>query len=115
MRIELILTDIEGTTSSISFVKDVLFPYAAEHLPAFVRAHTDELRSRPAASAARGTAGGRPSARDDTVSRIRVLLDWISADKKATPLKTLQGFIWQAGYESGAYRAHMYPDATAAL
>ena len=115
MRIKLILTDIEGTTSSISFVKDVLFPYAAEHLPAYVRAHSDELRSLLADTAALSTTEGRPVASDDTEALIQVLLDWISADKKATPLKTLQGFIWQAGYESGAYRAHMYPDATAAL
>ncbi len=115
MRIKLILTDIEGTTSSISFVKDVLFPYAAEHLPAYVRAHSDELRSLLADTAALSTTEGRPVASDDTEALIQVLLDWISADKKATPLKTLQGLIWQAGYESGAYRAHMYPDATAAL
>src|SRR5690606_14280634 len=115
MRIKLILTDIEGTTSSISFVKDVLFPYAAEHLPAYVRAHTDELRSLLADTAALSTAEGRPVARDDTEALIQVLLDWIAADKKATPLKTLQGLIWRAGYESGAYRAHMYPDASDAL
>lgn len=115
MRIKLILTDIEGTTSSISFVKDVLFPYAAEHLPAYVRAHTDELRSLLADTATLSTTEGHPVASDDTEALIQVLLSWIAADKKATPLKTLQGFIWQAGYESGAYRAHMYPDATAAL
>lgn len=115
MTIKLILTDIEGTTSSISFVKDVLFPYAAEHLPAYVRAHSDELRSLLADTAALSTAEGRPVASDDTEALIQVLLDWIAADKKATPLKTLQGLIWQAGYESGAYRAHIYPDATAAL
>lgn len=115
MTIKLILTDIEGTTSSISFVKDVLFPYAAEHLPAYVRAHSDELCSLLADTAALSTAEGRPVASDDTEALIQVLLDWIAADKKATPLKTLQGLIWQAGYESGAYRAHMYPDATAAL
>lgn len=115
MTIKLILTDIEGTTSSISFVKDVLFPYAAEHLPAYVRAHADDLRSLLADTAALSTTEGRPVASDDTEALIQVLLDWIAADKKATPLKTLQGLIWQAGYESGAYRAHMYPDATAAL
>lgn len=115
MTIKLILTDIEGTTSSISFVKDVLFPYAAEHLPAYVRTHTDDLRSLLADTAALSTTDGHPVACDDTEALIQVLLDWIAADKKATPLKTLQGLIWQAGYESGAYRAHMYPDATAAL
>jgi enolase-phosphatase E1 len=37
MKLPVVLTDIEGTTSSISFVKDVLFPYARERLPRWVR------------------------------------------------------------------------------
>ena len=40
------------------------------------------------------------------------LLQWIAEDRKATPLKALQGMIWKTGYENGDYQAHMYPDAT---
>ncbi|MAE34706.1 MAG: acireductone synthase [Oceanospirillaceae bacterium] len=49
---------------------------------------------------------------DNTDALIAKLLQWISEDRKATPLKALQGLIWKTGYENGDYQAHMYPDAT---
>ena len=103
-----ILTDIEGTTSSISFVKDVLFPYARERLPAFVRANAKlpEVR-RQLDDAAREAA--IPA--DDNEAIIRLLLHWIDEDRKATPLKALQGMIWVGGYDGRDFVAHVYPDA----
>ena len=117
MTVKLILTDIEGTTSSISFVKDVLFPYAATHLPDFIRTHLndDKIRSLLADTAALAASEGLAVNAGDTDALIAILLDWIAADKKATPLKTLQGMIWRAGYEQSDYKAHMYPDATDCL
>ncbi|MBE0482488.1 MAG: acireductone synthase [Bacterioplanes sp.] len=115
MTIRLILTDIEGTTSSISFVKEVLFPYATKHLPDYVRTHQHTLVDVLAATAALAAEEGRQIDVNDIEALIDVLLSWIANDKKATPLKTLQGLIWRAGYEQGDYRAHMYPDATQAL
>lgn len=115
MTIRLILTDIEGTTSSISFVQDVLFPYAAQHLPSYVRTNQHTLADVLAATAALATEEGQQVDVNDTEGLIQVLLSWIANDKKATPLKTLQGLIWRAGYEQGDYQAHMYPDATQAL
>ncbi|WP_430460154.1 acireductone synthase [Thalassolituus sp. LLYu03] len=114
MTVKLILTDIEGTTSSISFVKDVLFPYAATHLPDFIRTHLhdDNIRSLLADTATLAASEGLAVNADDTDALIALLLDWIAADKKATPLKALQGMIWRSGYEQGDYQAHMYPDAT---
>lgn len=112
MSIQAILTDIEGTTSSISFVKDVLFPYAAEHLDGFVKSH---LQHPDVQQALRDTAqlcGKNP---DDLNALLNQLQDWLREDKKITPLKTLQGLIWQAGYEQGDYQAHMYEDATDCL
>jgi enolase-phosphatase E1 len=106
-----ILTDIEGTTSSISFVKDVLFPYAREQLPAFVREHGDEPDVRRWLDAAAVDAGGVCT--DDTL--IEMLQGWIDTDYKHTALKALQGMIWVAGYESGDFAAHIYPDAAEAL
>lgn len=111
-RIDTIVTDIEGTTSSISFVKDVLFPYAARHLPDYVREHRDDPTVAAALDATAAEAGLE---RSDTAALIEQLLAWIARDSKATPLKTLQGLIWAAGYECGAYRAHIYPDAASAL
>lgn len=106
-----ILTDIEGTTSSISFVKDVLFPYARAALPAFVREHGQEAEVRRWLDAAAVDAGG--ICQDDVL--VETLQGWIDADRKHTALKALQGLIWQQGYADGDYAAHMYPDAPAAL
>lgn len=110
--IRAILTDIEGTTSSISFVKDVLFPYAARELPEFVRAHRTDGQVRHQLDAAAELAG-IPSHDSETV--LRQLLQWIHDDVKATPLKALQGMLWKRGYESGAYKAHVYADAVQKL
>lgn len=107
-----IVTDIEGTTSSISFVKEVLFPYAARHLAGYVRMHRDD----PAvAGALDATAAEARLERSDTEALIGQLLTWIAEDSKTTALKTLQGLIWTAGYENGDYQAHIYPDAASAL
>ena len=105
--IKAILTDIEGTTSSLSFVKDVLFPYAAEHLPDFVRAHRDEPQVAQLLDDARAVAGGS----GDDEALIAQLLEWIVTDRKITPLKALQGLIWEEGYARGDFRGHIYEDA----
>ena len=111
--VKVILTDIEGTTSSISFVKDVLFPYAAEHLPEYVRGHLndDAVKTALQQTAELAEADGQTINSDDTKALIAKLLQWIAEDRKATPLKSLQGLIWKTGYENGDYKAHMYPDA----
>lgn len=112
--VKLILTDIEGTTSSISFVKDVLFPYAADHLPAFVKENINDEKVQTALqqTAELAAEDGDVINTEDTDALIAKLLQWISEDRKATPLKALQGLIWKTGYENGDYQAHMYPDAT---
>jgi enolase-phosphatase E1 len=112
--IKLILTDIEGTTSSISFVKDVLFPYAAKHLPAYVKQHIEDDVVKTALQQTAELAGADGIEIDvkNTDQLIKQLLVWIAEDRKATPLKALQGLIWKTGYENGDYQAHMYPDAT---
>lgn len=106
-----ILTDIEGTTSSISFVKQVLFPYARQALPGFVREHGRDPEVRRWLDAAAVDIG---SVCQDAVLA-EVLQGWIDEDRKHTALKALQGMIWEQGYRSGAYRAHLYPDAAPAL
>lgn len=111
MPVRAILTDIEGTTSSISFVKDVLFPYARRALPGFVREHGQEPEVRRWLDTVATEQGGICS--DDTI--VEVLQGWIDEDRKHTALKALQGMIWSAGYRSADFTAHMYPDAAAAL
>jgi len=99
-----ILTDIEGTTSSIAFVAETLFPYARARLPAFVAAHPDE--TAPILAEVAAIEPGDP---------VATLTRWIDEDRKATPLKTLQGMIWADGYRERAFTGHIYPDAAAAL
>jgi enolase-phosphatase E1 len=103
-----VLTDIEGTLGPVAFVREVLFPYAAAALPAFVRDQAgDPQVASLLAEAAR--LGGVPLS--DLAQVTRCLLDWISADAKVTPLKALQGLVWEQGYRAGHFRAPVYPDA----
>jgi enolase-phosphatase E1 len=106
-----VLTDIEGTTSAISFVKDVLFPYARAALPGFVREHGAEPEVRQWLDRAAVDAGG--VCKDEVI--VEVLQGWIDEDRKHPALKALQGMIWQDGYDGGDYQAHVYPDAAQAL
>ena len=99
-----VVTDIEGTTSSIAFVHEVLFPYARARLSEFVDGHHDEVA--PILDEVRATEG---ELSDEAL--VAVLRRWIDEDRKAPPLKTLQGLIWREGYESGELRGHMYDDA----
>ena len=110
--IRAIVTDIEGTTSSLSFVKDVLFPYAAEQLPTYVRERRTEPEIRKQLNETARLAD-LPS--HDAKPLIDQLMSWIRSDTKATPLKALQGLIWEGGYRSGAYKAHVYDDAVRGL
>jgi len=107
-----IVTDIEGTTSSISFVHDVLFPYARQHLAGFVETHGDRPEVRHWLHEAAREAGLAEASRQEVVE---LLLRWIDEDRKSTALKALEGMIWEAGYASGAYRAHVYPEVAARL
>lgn len=104
-----ILTDIEGTTSSIGFVHEILFPYAKTALPDFVREHQRESGVATLLDQVR-EAVSEPEATTERV--IEVLLGWLDEDKKATPLKALQGLIWERGYRAGDYAGHVYADAT---
>lgn len=106
-----VVTDIEGTTSSISFVRDVLFPYARRALPAFVRARGKDAEVRRWLDRAAMDVGGVAS--DECL--VEVLQDWIDADRKHIALKALQGMIWDAGYRGGDFCAHIYDDAATAL
>ena len=106
-----ILTDIEGTTSSIAFVKDVLFPYARRELPRFVREHGNDPDVRHWLDAVATEAGGICS--DEVIAE--TLQGWIDQDRKHTALKALQGMLWKDGYARGDFRGHVYADAAAAL
>jgi enolase-phosphatase E1 len=99
----MILVDIEGTTTDIGFVHDVLFPLSYEALPAFVAAHPDD----PDVLAAKARVGD-----GDLVETLR---KWIREDRKETVLKQLQGRIWAASYADGTLKSHVYDDVAPAF
>lgn len=112
--IRFILTDIEGTTTSVSFVYDVLFPYFRIHIQ-----RLNELMNNPqvvqAFEQTIELAAKEDQAIQTTDEIIKQLLDWSLADKKITPLKTLQGILWADGYESGEIKGHVYDDVLPAM
>lgn len=113
-----VLTDIEGTTTSISFVYDVLFPYAEARLEESLK------RPDPPPELAEAVGRLREEHREerawgeelpdfgDGVTYARRLM---ALDRKSTGLKALQGLIWEEGYRSGAIRSHVFPDVPGAL
>ncbi|MFI4955572.1 MAG: acireductone synthase, partial [Gammaproteobacteria bacterium] len=110
--IKAILTDIEGTTTKLSFVKDVLFPYAYEHLPAYVEQHKSSPQVVQILNEAREYLANTTLSDSQIVQQF---LSWIEQDKKITALKTLQGLIWKNGYEKEELKSHVYPDAVEQL
>jgi len=107
------VVDVEGTTTTIAFVHDVLFPYADRALDAYVAAHRADPAVAGALREAAALAGEEADVDDATI--LAHLHRWIAEDRKATPLKTLQGLIWTEGYANGALRGHVYADAAAGL
>lgn len=96
----------------IAFVKDVLFPYADARLDAYVAAHRDDPEVAAAMREA-ATEMGDPDADDRDV--LAQLHRWIADDAKVTPLKTLEGLIWNEGYARGDLQGHVYSDVPPAL
>src|SRR3546814_12952183 len=94
--VEAVLTDIEGTTSSIAFVHEVLFPHARRHLADPVRQHEADLGDL--FDQIRG-AEGQPGL--STEQNITVLLGGMGEERKAPPLEALQGSNWRQGHEAG--------------
>ncbi|HEY3486959.1 MAG TPA: acireductone synthase [Gammaproteobacteria bacterium] len=107
-----VVTDIEGTTSSLSFVKDVLFPYARIHLGEFVRANQRRKEVEMLLDEVRREIQQPAATLEDVIT---CLIAWIDQDKKATPLKALQGMVWEQGYRNGDFRGHVYQDAAEKL
>lgn len=110
--IRAIVTDIEGTTSDIRFVHNILFPYARQHLADFLREHQHQPEVAAALQSVREEAG-QPQA--DLAAVIAILSDFMDQDRKSTGLKALQGMIWRDGYLNGSFTGHLYPDVVPTL
>ncbi|MEZ6133888.1 MAG: acireductone synthase [Pirellulaceae bacterium] len=108
------MLDIEGTTSSISFVHDVMFPFVLQRLDEFLEQNFDQPEVRAACEQIASDANHAcdPSSRISIQDEVRRLM---KDDVKATGLKALQGLIWHGGFESGELVAHVYPDVIPAI
>ncbi|HEY7066251.1 MAG TPA: acireductone synthase [Chloroflexota bacterium] len=107
-----VVLDVEGTTSATAFVHTTLFPYARARLSAWVAAHRAEARVQAQLDQARQLLGD-PDA--DEAAIVARLVRWIDEDAKVTPLKTLQGWIWDEGFAAGDLTSHFFPDVVPAL
>ena len=128
LRTQAILLDIEGTTTPVSFVSGTLFPFAATHVEEFLLLHSadheiaqlvEQLRVHWEADAReRGTdlpAWTEASSSERLRSAAAYVRSLIKRDSKITPLKFLQGRIWEAGYGSGKLQGEVYPDVPLAF
>jgi enolase-phosphatase E1 len=106
-----VLLDVEGTTSSSTFVYEVLFPYARRELADFLRRRWDDPAVAHASEMIARDAGVEATPERVRSEAVRLM----DADVKATGLKELQGLIWQEGYAAGRLRSHVYPDVPPAL
>lgn len=122
-----VLLDIEGTTTPIAFVHDVLFSYARTHAREYLEQHFDSddvqsdvrlLREEHATDVSNGKAPPplAEGSRSAEIESLAAYINWlIDLDRKSTGLKSLQGKIWHEGYSSGGLRAQVYPDVAPAL
>ncbi|KAI0377800.1 enolase-phosphatase E1 [Hypomontagnella monticulosa] len=107
--VKVVLLDIEGTVCPISFVKDVLFPYALRVLPETLKTQWNN----PAFAKYRDAFPAEySSSRDALEAHVR---DLMQKDVKISYLKSLQGYLWEAGYASGDLKAPLFPDVAAKL
>lgn len=119
------MLDIEGTTTPATFVYDVLFPYAARKLEAFIhqhfvdadiRPHFEELKQRRLADPSPDLPDWHEGSDEKQIQSLVAYAGWLmQQDSKLTPLKAIQGRIWEEGYALGELHGKVYPDVPDAL
>jgi enolase-phosphatase E1 len=112
--VKAVVLDVEGTTTSIGFVHDVLFGYARARLGDFLRRESQRVDVRDALDALRVEYGDDDDA-PPGLALSRYALWLIDRDRKSTPLKALQGGVWEEGYRTGELVGDLYPDVPGAL
>ncbi|MFM9595623.1 acireductone synthase [Streptomyces scabiei] len=110
--VDSVVLDIEGTTSATGFVVDVLYPYSRSRFGALLSERSGDPEVARAVAQVRDLIA-EPDADDVRVEQ--ALHAWLDEDRKATPLKTLQGVIWSEGFARGDLVSHFYDDVLPAL
>jgi enolase-phosphatase E1 len=114
--VRVVLLDIEGTTTPIAFVHERLFGYVRSHLAQYVASHwndpslRDVIRQLNNERASEGT-----GAITDPDTLLRVVHELMDRDRKSGGLKTLQGLIWEDGYQAGELRGEVWDDVPVAM
>jgi enolase-phosphatase E1 len=107
---KLFLFDIEGTTTDINFVHQVLFPYAEKNLDKYITNHQKDKATADAIQEVQATVYKEEGRIPDFSEVLSVLHRWIKEDRKHAALKELQGHIWDLGYSKNDFKGHVYPD-----
>lgn len=117
--IHFLLLDIEGTTTPVDFVYKTLFPFASERVKTFLQVHSGEVEMQALIADLWREHGpenwDRQSLEAEIASAASYVRQLIAQDRKVTPLKTLQGMIWEEGYRSGDLRGEVYEDVPLAF
>ncbi|MEO1654051.1 MAG: acireductone synthase, partial [Bacteroidota bacterium] len=108
--IQYILTDIEGTTTSVSFVVDTLFPYFMEEVKAYVAQHPQDRGVQEVLTSVKKTVLEEDGKQLDDAEAVQQLIAWTQSDRKHPALKTLQGLVWKSAYLEGKIKGHIYPE-----
>lgn len=123
-----LLLDIEGTTCPVSFVSDILFPFATKELSSYIKHHWNKNSHNKAIQEAdkewdddysdksmklkQQVAEGKLNKAEGLIQYLKHL---ITIDKKSTALKDLQGKIWKHGYSKGELKAELFPETAECL
>lgn len=111
-----ILTDIEGTTTSVAFVYETLFPYFKKHISAFLNeSDLENSTLAPLLQDVKDTVQKEEGLLLANEELAQQLIAWTKADRKHPALKVLQGILWRTAYERGEIKGHIYPDVPPAL
>ncbi|MFI5792754.1 acireductone synthase [Streptomyces sp. NPDC051677] len=110
--VDAVVLDIEGTTSATGFVVDVLYPYSRARFAELLTERAEEPAVARAIAQVRELTG-EPDADASAVEK--TLNAWLDDDRKATPLKTLQGVVWSEGFARGDLVSHFYDDVVPRL
>ena len=108
--IKLYLFDVEGTTTDIKFVHNVLFPYSEKCMKEYVTNHQSDPAVAEAIEQVKATVLKEDNKSIELNEVIETLLKWIKDDRKHPALKEIQGLIWDVGYSKNDFQGHVYPD-----
>jgi enolase-phosphatase E1 len=114
--IRAVLLDIEGTTTPVEFVYDVLFPFARAHIAEYLERERNAESCRASVALLRDERGADLAGGETPPESIAAYAAWLmDRDRKSRGLKALQGLIWQEGYRRGELRGQVFPDVRPAL